>query len=332
VRPMKFNFQDFLLKLKRSLGGLKFLKPKTKLDGETMHMAMEKRRAIAGYVFISPFLIGLLFFFLYPMVQSIIFSFHSIQIGTQGYEMTGAGFSNYYRAFMVHPTFRRVLVESILQMLTDVPLIIIFSFFAANLINQKFRGRAVARAIFFLPVILTSGIILAVENNDLLLGIMSGAIQQETAAGAVRALELRTLLLETRLHPRFVGYIIDAVDRLYEIVKASGVQILIFLAGLQTISPSLYEASTMEGATGWENFWKITFPMISPLILVNTVYTVIYSFTNPNNPVMEIIQNTAFAESRFGFSAAVAWVYFLVILGILGILIGIISRWVFYHE
>ena len=152
------------------------------------------------------------------------------------------------------------------------------------------------------------------------------------AAGAVRALELRTLLLETRLHPRFVGYIIDAVDRLYEIVKASGVQILIFLAGLQTISPSLYEASTMEGATGWENFWKITFPMISPLILVNTVYTVIYSFTNPNNPVMEIIKNTAFAESRFGFSSAIAWVYFLVILGILGILIGVISRWVFYHD
>jgi ABC-type sugar transport system permease subunit len=331
VRPMKFNFQDFLLKVKKGLGDLKL---KLNFGGKetTTHIAMEKRRAIAGYVFISPFLLGLIFFFLYPFLQSVIFSFNSIQIGTQGYEMTGVGFGNYHRAFMVHPTFRRVLVESIIQMITDVPLIIIFSFFAANLINQKFRGRAVARAIFFLPVILTSGIILAVENNDLLLGIMSGAIQPDTAAGAVRALELRTLLLETRLHPRFVGYIIDAVDRLYEIVKASGVQILIFLAGLQTISPSLYEASTMEGATGWENFWKITFPMISPLILVNTVYTVIYSFTNPNNPVMEIIKNTAFAESRFGFSSAIAWVYFLVILGILGILIGVISRWVFYHD
>src|SRR5690606_28362942 len=188
------------------------------------------------------------------------------------------------------------------------------------------RGRAVARAIFFLPVILTSGIILAVENNDLLLGIMSGAIQPDTAAGAVRALELRTLLLETRLHPRFVGYIIDAVDRLYEIVKASGVQILIFLAGLQTISPSLYEASTMEGATGWENFWKITFPMISPLILVNTVYTVINTFTSPDNQMMQTIQSTIFSKSQFGFGSAMAWIYFVSIAIILAVMSGILMK------
>src|SRR5690554_122517 len=107
---MKFNFQDFLLKVKKGLGDLKL---KLNFGGKetTTHIAMEKRRAIAGYVFISPFLLGLIFFFLYPFLQSVIFSFNSIQIGTQGYEMTGVGFGNYHRAFMVHPTFRRVLVE-----------------------------------------------------------------------------------------------------------------------------------------------------------------------------------------------------------------------------
>jgi ABC-type sugar transport system permease subunit len=139
-------------------------------------------------------------------------------------------------------------------------------------------------------------------------------------------------LLQTRLSTRFIDYIVSAVDRIYDIVSASGVQILIFLAGLQSISPSLFEASNIEGATGWENFWKITFPMVSPLILVNTVYSVIDSLTNSNNTVMELIRDTAFASQDYGMSSAMAWIYFMAILVIVGLVMWIISKLVFYYD
>lgn len=299
-------------------------------------LSLTSKKAIAGYCFITPFLLGLLFFFLYPLMQSIVFSFNRLEVSSDGYQLIQVGLENYHRAFFIHPKFRRILVESITQMLTDVPLIIIFSFFAANLLNQKFRGRALARGIFFLPVILTSGIIIAMENSDLMINMMRSSFQQEAQSGTagemLRSLELRNLLYQTRIDPRFINYITGAIDRIYQIVIASGVQILIFLAGLQSIPPSLFEASNIEGATGWENFWKITFPMVSPLILVCTVYTIIDSFTKPTNQVMTMIRDVAFQQTNYGFSAALAWIYFVLILVILGIVIGIISKRVFYHE
>ncbi|HPZ06433.1 MAG TPA: sugar ABC transporter permease, partial [Clostridiales bacterium] len=209
--------------------------------------------------------------------------------------------------------------------------IIIFSFFAANLLNQKFKGRSLARAIFFLPVILTSGVMLVIDSGDLLQSSL-GMTQTDGQEGAFRAVELARLLLRSRLSPTFIDYIISAVDRIYEIVSASGVQILVFLAGLQSISPSLFEASNIEGATGWENFWKITFPMVSPLILVNTVYSIIDSLTNSSNVVMGMIRDTAFASNDYGLSSAMAWLYFLAILVIVGIVVKLVSKVVFYYE
>ncbi|MBZ4666700.1 sugar ABC transporter permease [Mahella sp.] len=299
-------------------------------------LTLEGKKAITGYMFIAPFLVGLFVFFIYPLIQSIIFSFHDLEVTATGYKLTYAGLNNFRRAFFVDPDFRRILVESITQMITDVPLIVMFSFFAATLLNQEFKGRAFARAVFFLPVILTSGVIVAIENSDMLLNMARSSFEEEATTGAaasvVQALELRRLLMQTRLDPRFIGYITGAIDNIYQVVTASGVQILVFLAGLQTISPSLYEAAIVEGATGWEKFWKITFPMISPLILVNVVYSIIDSFTRPTNQVMQMIMDAAFRQSSYGYSSAIAWVYFIAIMLILGIAVGIISRWVFYQE
>lgn len=295
---------------------------------------LSTKRAMMGYIFILPFIIGLMTFFFYPIVQSLIFSMSKLEVTTGGYALIPNGIEYYNRAINVHPTFRRDLLEAVSNMTFNVPLILIFSFFAASLLNQKFKGRSVARAMFFLPVILTSGVILAVESGDLLqsaLG-MTGMTQTDSANGMFRAVELAHLLLQSRLDPRFIEYIIDAVNRIYDIVIASGVQILIFLAGLQSISPSLFEASNIEGATGWENFWKITFPLVSPLILVNTVYTIIDAFTNSSNTVMVLIRDVAFAQNNYGFSAALSWIYFATIILVLGIIIWIISKSVFYQE
>jgi ABC-type sugar transport system permease subunit len=221
-------------------------------------------------------------------------------------------------------------------MLVDVPIILIFSFFTAVLINQKFKGRGAARAIIFLPVILTSGVIFALERNDMLLSLMRSTMNPEYGKGvgilgsSMKSLELRNLLYQTDIDPRFISYITGAIDRIYNVISSSGVQILITLAGLQAIPASVYEASTIEGATGWENFWKITFPMVSPLILVNTVYTINDSFTQENNAVMSIIRETAFRLNEFGYSSAMAWIYFLIILGIMGSAIAIISKRISY--
>lgn len=292
---------------------------------------LNRKRAMMGYLFVLPFIIGLITFFLVPLIQSFIFSINKLEVVEGGYNLLPVGLSNYNRALRVHATYARDLVESVLYMLTNVPLIIIFSFFAANLLNQKFKGRSLARAIFFLPVILTSGVMLVIDSGDLLQSSL-GMTQTDGQEGAFRAVELARLLLRSRLSPTFIDHIISAVDRIYEIVSASGVQILVFLAGLQSISPSLFEASNIEGATGWENFWKITFPMVSPLILVNTVYSIIDSLTNSSNVVMGMIRDTAFASNDYGLSSAMAWLYFLAILVIVGIVVKLVSKVVFYYE
>ncbi|HOB19623.1 MAG TPA: sugar ABC transporter permease [Candidatus Atribacteria bacterium] len=301
-------------------------------------MGLEEKKAMMGYVFVLPFIIGLLTFFLFPMIQSFIFSLNVIEVVEGGYTLRPNGI-NYYKTALLQyvstanegKSFMTLIGEGLAAMATQVLLVVIFSFFAANLLNQKFRGRSVARAIFFLPVILMSGVIIAVDSGDLLQSSM-GLTQTDAQEGSFQAVALARVLLSTRLDTRFVDFIVSAVNRIYEIVSASGVQILVFLAGLQSISPSLFEASNIEGATGWENFWKITFPMVSPLILVNTVYTVIDTLTNSNSVVMTIIRDEAFRNAKYGLSSAMAWIYFVAIMLVVAIITGIISRLVFYQE
>ena len=143
-------------------------------------------------------------------------------------------------------------------------------------------------------------------------------------------LEIAKLLLRSGVNFQIVEYFLGAVDRIYQIITASGVQILIFLAGLQSISGSLYEASKIEGATGYESFWKITFPMISPLILTNVIYSIIDNLLN--GPTTAQIRDTAFKSFQFGLSASMAWIYFVVISIILWVFTLLISKRVFYYD
>ncbi|MCR4727698.1 MAG: sugar ABC transporter permease [Lachnospiraceae bacterium] len=292
------------------------------------------REALAGLGFALPFLIGFFFIFLPMIVKSISYSFSNMDVQAGGYVLTPAaknGLEHYIRALTIDPDFNRMLLRAILDMFTRVPLVIIFSFFMANLLNQKFHGRAVARSILFLPVILTSGVILGLESSDLLVSTLSPAELSGTDFSTI--MNVSGLLLEyTDLPPSAIRFLASAVNGIYGIIIASGVQILIFLAGLQSISPSLYEASSMEGATAWESFWKITFPMISPLILVNSIYTIIDAFTSENNEIMKDIKNTIFRDVKYGFGSAMAWIYFVCIGVILLVVGGIISRFVFYND
>lgn len=289
-----------------------------------------KQKALWGIAYVMPWLLGFIFFFLIPLLTSLIYSFSTVTANSEGIGIALMGMKNYVTAFTVNTSFNRMLTEAIVNMVVNVPLIVIFSLFLAVVLNQKFLGRSFARSIFFLPVILASGVILTLESSSLVQAIND---QNAGSGGLINALgsfELERLMLQAGVSETIVNYLTGAVDRIYDIVSQSGVQILIFLAGIQTISPQLYEASKMEGATGYEAFWKITFPMVSPLILVNMIYTIIDSFSR--NELTELIRTTGFVQFDFGLSSAMAWIYFLAITIILLISAYLVSRKVFYHE
>lgn len=288
-----------------------------------------EQKAWWGFIYVLPWLLGFIFFFLIPFISSFRYSLSKVEANSDGLIIHFTGFKNYMEALTVNTEFNRSLADSIMNMVTNVPLIVIFSLFIAVLLNQNFIGRPFARAIFFLPVILASGVILNLESTSLIQAVND----QNSGAGAIRGLgafELERLMLDAGLNESIVDYLTSAVSRIYSVVSQSGVQILIFLAGIQTISPQLYEASKMEGATGYEAFWKITFPMVSPLILVNVIYTIIDSFSN--NSMTELIRETGFTQFDFGLSSAMAWLYFLAVTLILVISSYLISKKVFYYD
>ncbi len=295
------------------------------------NISLNSRKTIGGYLFTLPFIIGFLFFFLYPLLQSVIFSLSKLEITNTGYNLNFIKLTNYYHILLEDPNFLKTLVSTVITMVTNVPLTLAFSFFAAIILNQKFKGRMLARVIFFLPVIYSAGIILRMESTDYLTQIMTGTQgsgNQMVLSGAA----LRDFLLQTKLPAALLNYLLIAVNRIPTVIKSSGIQILIFLAGLQSISPSIYEAANVEGATPWESFWLITLPMLSPLILTNTVYTIIDSFTSSENQLLGLIKSTAFTGAGYGVSMAMAITYFLIVILLLGIIFKTISNHIFYQE
>ncbi len=300
--------------------------------------SLDARKARAGYVFVLPFLLGVALIYLPILIDSLWFSFSQISAtsdGTGRLNIVPVGFDNYARPFST-PGFTEALLAGLQQLLFEVPAIIVFSLFIAVVLNQKMLGRAMFRAIFFVPVIISTGIMMdfsAGGEND-----MSGAVGGETNSGTgeggaseiISVLDVQQLFASMKIGGELVTYVVGIVNNVYNIINYSGVQMLIFLAGLQSISPSIYEACRIDGATGWETFWKITFPMISPMILVNAVYTVIDSFTRTNNPAMQFIQNAFGLEPEM--STAMYWMYFLIIALIIVIVAGIASSFVFYQR
>ena len=282
------------------------------------------RNAVAGYLFIAPFILGFLLFMAVPLCQSLFMSFNDVTPGIGGFTMKFVGIKNFKDAFTVDAEFVPYLTTELVRMLTNLPATLIFSFFIALLLNQSFKGRGLVRAIFFLPVIVSSGVLVGLEySNDL--------IKETSNNASITGVLEDILVTDNAVSSTLFGYIFQIINSVYDIAIASGIQIIIFLSGLQTISPSMFEAAKIEGCTAWECFWKITLPMVSSLILVNIVYTVIDFFVKTDNQVMTKISDTV-AKMEYGFSSAMAWVYFLCVLIILAIVSLIISRRVYYYE
>lgn len=291
------------------------------------------KNAVAGYLFITPFIIGFIMFMIIPLIQSLRMSFSTVEL-EGGLSMTWAGLENYRQALFVDPEFDPALIKELVKMLTNVPATLIFSFFIALLLNQTFKGRGAVRAIFFLPVILSSGVIVGLESGNTLLADMKDVIESTSNDASITGV-LESILVTSGSSPmgRMFGYVFDIINSVYDIAIASGIQIIIFLSALQTISPSMFEAAKIEGCTAWESFWKITLPMVSSMILVNIVYTVIDFFLKTDNAVMEKIDKVGIGGAMdYGQASAMAWVYFLCVIVALGLVSLIISRRVYYYE
>ena len=298
--------------------------------------SLDRRKARAGWFFVLPFLIGFVLIYL-PMVwQSLQISFSQIVFGKEGaYSIVWVGIQNYSDAIQVDPEFTQILLKGLGSLAIDIPAILIFSLFMAIMLNTKMVGRAVFRSIFFIPVVLSTGIMESISALDVLTDYMESGEGIDDGSGKtqealVSADDLALLFSNMKVGTELVKTITDIVNNIFDIVNRSGVQMLIFLAALQSISPAIYESCKIDGATAWETFWKITLPMISPMILVNGIYTIIDSFTTESNPVMVYVQKVYSEEQEM--STAMAWMYFVIVGLIVALIAAIMSGFVFYQR
>lgn len=314
------------------------------------------RKAIWGVIFIIPLVIGFIYFFLLPFIYTIIFSLSYVENGGN-YKFLG--FDNYIYAFQEATAkdanyttlnFGEWLVNSVISMVTDIPIILIFSMIMAVVLNSKFRGRAAARAIFFIPVIFNSQAIdTAVSAYSSLANTTAGATNDLFA----KMFNFKDFLTEAKLPATLVTFLGDASTKIYDIISYSGIQILIFLSAIQSVPRHLYEAAKMEGATQYEMFWKITFPMVSPMLLAAAVYTVVDSFLrSPILTVLKQFDSTGkvddfpqdgaigmFIESdgiyrltEYGIHAAMSVIFTVIVALIMVVILGILSKVVFYYD
>ena len=265
---------------------------------------LKRKNSIAGAAFVSPWIAGFLVFTLYPLINGVVMSLNNVTIKPEGIIYTWAGDEFYDYALNVSTTFKLDLGSTAMMIGCSTPVVLVFSLIIAVLLNQHFPGRSFFRTVFFMPVIIMSGPVIS--------SLLTGHTVDFTDEGS------QIYIFLSGLPSVFSKPCLFVLDNLVLILWFSGVQILIFLAGLQKISPSLYEAADIDGASSCEKFWKITLPHIAPLALVCAVYTVVdisnYSGNAVNNDIADNLFNTSM---MYSLSAAMSWIYFGVVLLIL---------------
>lgn len=289
-------------------------------------LSYERVKARYGYVFISLWLVGFILLFALPFGSSLVYSFCDVKVDPGNIKLSFIGFSNYSKMFLEDAAFLPAFTNTIRSVVIETPLICVFALFIAILLNQNFHGRLLARAIFFLPVIIAGGVVMDIINGDQFLNlIMTG----QRASMMFEADSVQDILLKTGLDQSIIDTIVQTVNRVFYLSWNSGIQILIFLAGLQSIPTSLYEVSKVEGANAWVAFWKITLPMIAPMLLVNLIYTVIDNFINPSNEMFKLITKVS-GNVQFAYASAMSVLNFLVIFLMVGLIYLILNRRIYY--
>ncbi|WP_274365156.1 carbohydrate ABC transporter permease [Paenibacillus thermotolerans] len=279
-----------------------------------LRVSNRNRLALTGLAFISPWIAGYLIFTLWPMLYSLFLSFQRVKITPKGVKTEYVQFDNYKALFISDPAFVERVVVYLKSMVLNVPIIVVFSLIIALLINQKIVFKGAFRTIFFLPVIITSGPVI----NELL------------AQGATTIPGIENYGVFSMIESSFSPAIAEPITYLFKeiimILWFSGVQILIFLAGLQKVDTALYEAARIDGASPWESFWKVTLPMLMPLVLVNIIYSIVNVSTFALNEIILLVKQNMFSTiTGFGYATAMAWTYFVIISVIMAIWAGLLN-------
>lgn len=275
-----------------------------------MRIGYRLREALIGLSFIWIWIVGFLVFTCYPLIRTLLFSFSEVKITAEGIKTRFIGWENYRKALFIDVSFGDTVMSYFVETLVIVPIIVVFALIVSLLLNVKLYGKGVFRTIYFLPVIITSGPV----------------IKQLMDQGATTLPGIQDIIDMSRLHETMPALLADLITFLLSsfitILWFSGVQMLIFLAGLQKLDSSMYEAASIDGASRWESFWKLTLPSLQPMIIVNLVYTVIMQSVFSLNPVINLIQGAMYDPKHgMGYSAAMAWIYFLVMLVLIGVLL-----------
>ena len=300
---------------------------KNNLLVEKKKSLLSKRRESGGYIFILPWFIGTLIFFIYPFIQSIYFAFCDLTFSEKGLIKEFTGLENFRVVFFENPEVFQKLVNSVTQMLTELVLIITLSFILSIILNQNFHGKTFARAVFALPLIVSSGVLLSIFKTS----VFSQSQEAIAETTVFQASGVQAMLESAGVGQGLVNTIVGWVNSLVDMLWKSGVQIIVFLSGIQSIPPSYYEVCDIEGATAWQRFWRVTFPIMMPFCFLNIIYTIIDSFTYQSNPVMlQIMQY--FGNLQYAFSNALALAYFVVIIIIIGIIAKLISGHIVYID
>jgi len=273
------------------------------------------QRIMDGYFYIGTW-IGFFLFLAYPLGWSLYISFHNVKITSSELQFTFLVWKNYAEPFLEDVNYLPLFTKTLANLISDLPIILLFSLFVAILVVQELPGRGVFRMLLFMPVVIGSAIVIRRLFGE---GVSTEAIgvNVQTLSGVVF----------TYLRGALADWVLDLVNRIWR----TGVQILIFVAGLHAVPVTMREAAKVDGASNWQIFWRITLPLLSPVILVNVVYTIVDSFTDPFNDVLTYIQTVGLTRDfRLGYAAALGWMYFVVVFVILGIALAITSRFVFY--
>ena len=279
------------------------------------HGSLLRRQQRKGWLFVLPWIVGFVIFFLKPLVQSLWFSFNDVTMGNSGMETTFVGLGNYKYLLIQDSSFLTNLWTVTVSMLQQVAICTVLSLFIAVVLVQKFRGRTLYRAIFFLPIIMTSGVVYSMVGSV----VGSAGLSGSGNAYMYSSVSLTTLMLQGGIGKSVVDFLTRAIDSIFAMTTNCGVPILLYISGLQKIPESAYEAARIEGAGSWDIFWKITIPKIMPIIFLNIVYIIVdastaYGSSSGGNVMMAAIQTMGFGKTmKFGMSSAMAWMYFLVV-------------------
>lgn len=283
---------------------------KKKIKVKIQEGKLKKRENRMGYFFIIPYVIGVLLCLAYPLVLSAIYSFHFIcLLPGGGTDFQFKGIQNFTRVFEKNITLSTEMMTLITKLILGVPLIVVLALIIAMMLNMKLKGKGIYRTIFFLPVIIVSGPVMSM-------------ITSESTGNGIQAVD--TTIIEEALNSALPLWMASSVQWVFEniilLLWYSGVQILIFLAALQKIDTSLYEAAKIDGGSNWECFWKITLPTIRPMLLLNAIYTVVFmSQDSIITPIVVWLRDAITGVEGYGYSAAFAWMYAFVVLIFVGV-------------